>query len=191
MIELYRQACERYNWPVDTVDDLRIAPFHLLATEGSVHNHRDHEWHMEVLTAITDQEPILTRTPWRSVDVENEREATEAADWWRERTDAGSEGMVVKPLGLHGIRPDASSFRRAMKCRGPEHLRIIYGPEYTTENNLARLRRRSEKTARAIQEYALGIQALETFVGRGSTEIVLRAVPGVLALEAEPIDPRL
>ncbi len=116
----------------------------------------------------------------------------EATRWWTERTEAGSEGMVVKPEDFvarteHGVAASA------IKCRGREYLRIIYGPEYAAPDQLERLRRRNtgRKTTLALREFALGIEALEQFVARAPLRNVHRAVFGILALEAEPTDPRL
>jgi len=107
-------------------------------------------------------------------------------------TDAGGEGMVIKPLSFiaHG---DRGLLQPAVKCRGREYLRIIYGPEYTLPENLARLRRRnlSSKRSLALREFALGIEALERFVRREPLRRVHECVFGVLALESEPVDPRL
>jgi len=33
----YRDACRQYCWPVNSIQDLKLAPFHLLASEGAVH----------------------------------------------------------------------------------------------------------------------------------------------------------
>ena len=80
-----------------------------------------------------------------------------------------------------------------MKCRGREYLRIIYGPEYTLPEHLARLRQRglSAKRALALREFALGIEGLERFIRREPLRRVYECVFGVLALESEPVDPRL
>ena len=43
-VDAYRPYC----WPVDSVDDLKLAPFQLLAGEGTVHAQQDHHWHMEI-----------------------------------------------------------------------------------------------------------------------------------------------
>ena len=52
-----------------SLDDYRIAPFHLLATEGAVHMDRDHRWHMETLGRLTErQDPMLMATPYRVLD---------------------------------------------------------------------------------------------------------------------------
>jgi len=100
--------------------------------------------------------------------------------------------MVVKPLdfiakGRRGIA------QPAVKCRGPEYLRIIYGPEYTTAENLERLRARGvgAKRSLALREFALGIEALERFARMEPLRRVHECVFGVLALESEPVDPRL
>src|SRR6185437_7127448 len=59
----YVDAYRRYCWPVRSLDDLRLAPFHLLATEGKVHTERDHVWHMETLKKIcTADEHFLFTT---------------------------------------------------------------------------------------------------------------------------------
>src|SRR3954464_14747436 len=100
--------------------------------------------------------------------------------------------MVVKPAefvprGAKGLA------QPAVKCRGPEYLRIIYGPDYVTGENLTRLRSRGlgRKRALALGEFALGVEALERFVGREPLRRVHECVFGVLALESEPVDPRL
>ena len=50
--EKYSDAYRRYCWPVSSLDDLKLAPFHLLATEGKVHTDRDHLWHMQTLKRL-------------------------------------------------------------------------------------------------------------------------------------------
>ena len=189
----YVEAYRRYCWTVESLDDYRLAPFHLLASEGRSHFDRDHRWHMETLARLADAgDPLLVRTPWREVDVANEGEAVSAAEWWTERTNAGGEGMVVKPLAFVATRED-DLLQPAVKCRGPEYLRIIYGPEYLEPQNLERLRRRglNRKRSLALREFALGVEAVERFVRREPLRRVHECVFGVLALESEPVDPRL
>lgn len=81
----------------------------------------------------------------------------------------------------------------ALKFRGREYLRIIYGPEYTADDQLPRLRSRggSGKRSLAAREFALGVEALERFVKREPLRRVHECVFGMLALESEPVDPRL
>lgn len=190
MVADYTEAYRRYCWPVESLSDLKLAPFHLLATEGKVHVDRPHDWHMEVLSRLAGG--ILVATPYRVIDVTNSESNAEGVHWWEELTARGGEGMVVKPLDFIA-RGKRGLIQPAVKCRGPEYLRIIYGPEYTAEENLERLRARGLATKRslALREFALGIEALERFVRKEPLRQVHEAVFGVLALESEPVDPRL
>ena len=80
-----------------------------------------------------------------------------------------------------------------MKCRGQDYLRIIYGPDYDLPDNLMRLRKRGlgAKRSLASREFALGLEALERFVAKEPLRRVHECVFAVLALESEPVDPRL
>jgi len=189
----YVDAYREYCWPVDSVDDLRLAPFQVLAGEGKVHALTDHLWHLDVLGRLADVDPSTFRAT-RSLTVELGNEASEAAGvtWWEELTLAGGEGMVVKPVDVVHRGPKGL-IQPGIKCRGREYLRIIYGPEYTTAANLSRLRSRGlgHKRSLALREFALGIEALERFVSGEPLYRVHECVFGVLALESEPVDPRL
>ncbi|MBW8726910.1 MAG: hypothetical protein JF625_17410 [Inquilinus limosus] len=107
-------------------------------------------------------------------------------------TAAGGEGMVVKPRDFTARGPKGL-VQPAVKVRGREYLRIIYGPEYDLPENLVRLRERKlgGKRNLALREFALGHEALRRFVAREPLRRVHECVFGVLALESEPIDPRL
>ncbi|PYV24781.1 MAG: hypothetical protein DMG24_10500 [Acidobacteria bacterium] len=189
----YVDAYRRYCWPVHSLNDLRLAPFHLLATEGKVHANKDHAWHMETLARVCQcDSTLLLATPWNVVDVTDSESEARAVAWWEDLTNRGGEGMVVKPLefvakGRRGL------VQPAVKCRGREYLRIIYGPEYTLPEHLDRLRSRglAAKRSLALREFALGIEALERFVRWEPLRRVHECVFGVLALESEPVDPRL
>jgi protein phosphatase len=192
-VSRYVDAYRRYCWPVHAVDDLRLAPFHLLATQDAVHLDKDHLWHMERLTELCrSDDEVLFRTGFKVIDVTDEASQQEGVQWWEELTDRGGEGMVVKPLefvpkmGRGLVQP-------AVKCRGRDYLRIIYGPEYTLPANLERLRARGLglKRSLALREFALGIEALERFVREEPLHRVHECVFAVLALESEPVDPRL
>lgn len=189
----YRDAYRQYCWPVRAIDDLKLAPFHLLATEGAVHTDKQHTWHMETLARLcAEDSKLLLATPNKMVDVNDAASCADAMDWWSEMTSAGNEGMVVKPLDFiaKGRRGYAQP---AVKCRGPEYLRIIYGPEYLLLENLERLRSRGlgAKRSLANREFALGIEALERFVRKEPLRRTHECAFGVLALESEPVDPRL
>ena len=190
---LFRDAYRRYCWPVHSVDDLRLAPFQVLAGEGAVHALRPHAWHLEVLGRLSDRDPAtFRRTGTVTVRLGDEKSEAAAVDWWLELTTGGGEGMVVKPAAVVHRGP-RGLVQPGIKCRGREYLRIIYGPEYTSESNLSRLRSRSigHKRSLALREFALGIEALERFVAGEPLYRVHECVFGVLALESEPVDPRL
>jgi protein phosphatase len=194
LADRYVEAYARYAWEVASIDDLRIAPFHLLASEGHVDVDRDHVWHMETLGRICGQDDgLLLATPFRVVDVTDADDIAGGIAWWEELTSRGGEGMVVKPLDFLPGRGQKHPVQPAVKVRGPEYLRIIYGPEYTLPEHLERLRERgvAGKRSLAHREFALGVEALERFVRREPLRRVHECVFGVLALESEPVDPRL
>lgn len=191
--ERFVQSYQRYCWPVNSLEDYKLAPFHILATEGKQHTSQNHEWHMEEIKRICEFEPsIMVATPYRIVDINDPASVQQATDWWLSLTAAGGEGMVVKPFdfianGKKGV------IQPAIKIRGREYLRIIYGPEYTELQNLIRLKARglNAKRGLALREFALGIEGLERFTAKEPLRRVHQCVFGVLAMESEPVDPRL
>ncbi|QGJ70661.1 Polynucleotide kinase-phosphatase [Planctomycetales bacterium 10988] len=188
-VEAYRQYC----WPTDTIEHYRLAPFHLLATEGHVYHDKNHFWHLKEIAAFCQHDQqLLLATDFRVVDLLDEASRRAGIDWWFDRTSRGSEGMVVKPFEWIN-RGKKGLLQPAVKCRGKEYLRIIYGPDYDSEQNLSRLRGRSlgRKRSLALREFALGMEALERFVRREPLRRVHECVFGILALESEPVDPRL
>ena len=189
----YVDAYRRYCWPVDRLSDLKLAPFHILATEGKVYADRTHEWHMQQIAKIVQADPdLLLSTRCRVVDVDSDSSCADGTRWWETLTAAGGEGMVVKSMDyIH--RGQRGFTQPAVKCRGAEYLRIIYGPEYSLVENLNRLRNRglNQKRALAVREFSLGIESLERFVNRAPLRAVHECVFGILALESEPVDPRL
>ena len=193
-VAAYRSAYRHYCWPVSGVDDLRLAPFHLLATEGAVHTDKPHTWHLETQhTYLTSTpSPLLHATAYRQVTLNDASSVAEAVRWWETLTSAGGEGMVVKPLSFTA-RGKRGLAQPAVKVRGHEYLRIIYGPEYSLPDNLARLRARNVNAKRSLaaREFVLGLEALYRFVDREPLRRVHECVFGVLALESEAVDPRL
>ncbi|MEZ4371874.1 MAG: polynucleotide kinase-phosphatase [Polyangiaceae bacterium] len=208
----FRAAYRQYCWPSAGLEGLEVAPFHLLATEGQVHSDKSHVWHMRVLGELVDAAPkLLRRTPYRVVELTPDEEAADltpqphpdlsdvetvseadASAWWAELTSVGGEGMVIKPLHWLSKR-GADYVQPALKCRGPEYLRIIYGPEYLLPQNLERMRGRRlrHKRGLALRESALGLEALGRFARREPLHRVHECVFTLLALECERTDPRL
>ncbi len=192
-VDRYVDAYRRYVWPVNGVGDLRLAPFHVLAAETGVFVDREHAWHMDRCDQLVAADPEwFKRTERRMVDVTDAESQAAAAAWWEQLTSDGGEGMVVKPASFVA-RGRKGLVQPGIKCRGREYLRIIYGPEYVDESQIDRLRSRSlgRKRSLAIREFGLGVEALERFVRREPLYRVHECVFGVLALESEPVDPRL
>ncbi len=186
----YASSYEEYCWTVSGIEDIRIAPFHVLASEGAVHTSRDHLWHMTKVRELCESAPgFLLATPHQTVDPSDPEDRQSVCCWWDSLEDIGQEGIVVKPLEFvpHG------NTQPAIKCRGREYLRMIYGPDYTEPANLLLLKKRSlrRKRSLALAEFALGAEALQRFVHREPLRSIHECVLGVLALESEPLDPRL
>ena len=189
----YRKAYNRYVAPFAGIDDLRIAPFHLLASEGAVHSNKDHAWHMAHAHRLAAADPALVvATAHRALDLTDAEQVADAVAWWEAITAAGGEGMVVKPASFIA-RGKRGLLQPAIKCRGAEYLRIIYGPDYDRAENIVRLKARGlgQKRSMAIREFALGLEALHRFVEHAPLTRVHQCVFGVLAMESEPVDPRL
>ena len=189
----FTTAYGRYCWPTSGLDGVRLAPFQLLAAEGRVYATENHGRHMDLADRLCAADPGLFQpTRRRVVEPADPGRVGEAAGWWSELTAGGGEGMVVKPFDAL-VRDGRRIVQPGVKCRGPEYLRIIYGPEYLEPRNLVQLRRRflGRKQSLALREYALGLESLERFVAREPLYRVHEAVFAVLALESEPVDPRL
>jgi protein phosphatase len=189
----FTDAYRRYCWPTDGLVGVRIAPFQVLASEGATYHERPHAWHLEIADLLTAVDAEFV-TPTRRVyaDTTNPDSVALATQWWSDLTAAGGEGMVVKPAA-NLIRGRKGLVQPGLKVRGREYLRIIYGPDYTEPANLERLRPRGlgHKRSLASREYALGLEALDRLARGEPLWRVHECVFGVLALESEPVDPRL
>ena len=192
-IQKYIAAYRHYCWDAESVSDLKLAPFHLIASEGHVHVDKTNAWHMTTLQALCEKDPeVLLATRHKAIDVTDDHSIQAGCQWWSNMTGQGGEGMVIKPTDFI-VRGKQGLIQPAVKCRGREYLRIIYGPQYTHPDHIERLRSRglNRKRSLAIREFSLGIEALERFVRKEPLRRVHECVFGVLALESEPVDPRL
>ncbi|MFB7329406.1 polynucleotide kinase-phosphatase [Streptomyces sp. NPDC056190] len=191
----FTAAYRRYCWPTDGLDGVRLAPFQILAARGRSLAGLPHDGQLALIDRLVkhDATGLLQTTRRLYVDVADPESVRAGVDWWLEMTSRGGEGMVVKPLGALVRGKEGRLVQPGIKCRGREYLRIIYGPEYTRPDNLARLRGRflNHKRSLAIREYALGLEALDRLADGEPLWRVHEAVFGVLALESEPVDPRL
>lgn len=185
----YRNYCRETNG----LDGLVYAPFHILATEGKTYFDKQHTWHLENIKSFCDHNKNnLMVTANILVDLHNQDSIQKAIDWWTTLTSKGGEGMVVKPLD-YITSFKGRTVQPAMKVRGSEYLRIIYGPEYDTTKNIEVLKERNVKVKRdlAIKEFTLGLESLDRFVNKEPLRRIHECVFGVLALESESVDPRL
>ncbi|MFF7287176.1 polynucleotide kinase-phosphatase [Streptomyces griseorubiginosus] len=191
----FTDAYRRYCWTTDGLDGVRLAPFQVLAVQGRSLAGLPHDEQLALLDRLVEHDPtgLLQTTRRLYVDTGDPESVRAGVDWWLEMTGRGGEGMVVKPLGAVVRSTEGRLVQPGIKCRGREYLRIIYGPEYTRPENLERLRKRflNHKRSLAIREYALGLEALDRLAEGEPLWRVHEAVFGVLALESEPVDPRL
>ncbi|MFI0537787.1 polynucleotide kinase-phosphatase [Streptomyces sp. WSLK1-3] len=191
----FTEAYRRYCWTTDGLDGARLAPFQILAVQGRSLAGLPHDEQLALLDRLVEHDGtgLLQTTRRLHVDTGDPESVRAGVDWWLEMTGRGGEGMVVKPLGAVVRSPEGRLVQPGIKCRGREYLRIIYGPEYTRPENLDRLRGRflNHKRSLAIREYALGLEALDRLAEGEPLWRVHEAVFGVLALESEPVDPRL
>lgn len=193
LVHKYRQAYRQYCWPVNALAGYKLAPFHILAHENNLNMDKDHGWHVGLINELCETNlDFLQLTHYQVVNLENQDECNQAIAWWEAMTASGGEGMVMKPY-LFTQSGSKGLVQPGIKCRGPEYLRIIYGPEYTRPDNLDRLRKRGlgKKRNLALQEYALGYEGLKRYVEGNPLHKVHECVFGILALESEPVDPRL
>jgi protein phosphatase len=191
----FTEAYRRYCWTTDGLDGVRLAPFQILAVQGRSLAGLPHDAQLALLDRLVEHDGsgLLQTTRRLYVDTADPESVQAGVDWWLEMTGRGGEGMVVKPVGAVVRDGQGRLVQPGIKCRGREYLRIIYGPEYTRPENLARLRSRflNHKRSLAIREYALGLEALDRLAEGEPLWRVHEAVFGVLALESEPVDPRL
>ncbi|MFH9470705.1 polynucleotide kinase-phosphatase [Streptomyces clavifer] len=191
----FTEAYRRYCWSTEGLDGVRLAPFQILAVQGRSLAPVPHDEQLAWLDRLVEHDPtgLLQVTRRLVVDTGDEDSVRAGVDWWLEMTGRGGEGMVVKPLGALARDAKGRLVQPGVKVRGREYLRIIYGPEYTRPDHLERLRSRflGHKRSLALREYALGLEALDRLADGEPLWRIHEAVFAVLALESEPVDPRL
>ncbi|MEV4973270.1 polynucleotide kinase-phosphatase [Streptomyces scopuliridis] len=191
----FTESYRRYCWPTEGLAGVRLAPFQLLAVQGRNLAGVPHDQQLAWLDRLVEHDAtgLLQVTRRLIVDTGDEESVRGGVDWWLEMTGRGGEGMVVKPLQALVRDGKDRLVQPGVKVRGREYLRIIYGPEYTRPDNLQRLRDRflGHKRSLALREYALGLEALDRLADGEPLWRVHEAVFAVLALESEPVDPRL
>jgi polynucleotide kinase-phosphatase len=192
--EAFGAAYRAYCWSTgDGLAGVRVAPFQILAAEGRSLATLPHDEQLALIDRLVGHDPLLAPTRRLPVDTGDEASVAAGTRWWLDLTADGGEGMVVKPRAAYVRGADGRLVQPGVKCRGREYLRIVYGPEYTRPEHLARLRERhlGHKRSLALREYALGLEALDRLAEGEPLWRVHEAVFAVLALESEPVDPRL
>jgi protein phosphatase len=200
--DAFTAAYLRYCWSTEGLAGVRVAPFQVLASEGAAYHERPHRWHLDLADRLAAAAPgLITTTRRLAVDTGDPASVAAASRWWEDLTAAGGEGMVVKPAANLTLRRASGPSEQGpkglaqpgLKVRGREYLRIIYGPDYTEPVHLDRLRQRglAHKRSLALREYALGLEALDRVARGEPLWRVHECVFAVLALESEPVDPRL
>ncbi|MEU0783825.1 polynucleotide kinase-phosphatase [Streptomyces sp. NPDC006173] len=191
----FTEAYRRYCWTTEGLDGVRLAPFQILAVQGRSLAALPHDAQLALIDRLVEHDGsgLLQTTRRLFVDTGDPESVRAGVDWWLEMTGRGGEGMVVKPAGALVRSEKGRLVQPGIKCRGREYLRIIYGPEYTRPENLTRLRGRflNHKRSLALREYALGLEALDRLAEGEPLWRVHEAVFATLALESEPVDPRL
>jgi protein phosphatase len=191
--EDFTAAYRRYCWPTDDLTGVTLAPFQLLASEGASHHDKTHQWHLDAADRLVAADgALLTTTRRVFVELKDAESVAAATAWWDDLTAAGGEGMVVKPAA-NLVRGRGGLVQPGLKVRGREYLRLIYGADYLEPGNLERLRQRGlrHKRSLASREYALGLEALDRLAHGEPLWRIHECVFAVLALESEPVDPRL
>lgn len=189
----FHTTIQGYGRPVHRLEDYQWAPFQILASEGRTYYDQTHRWQMENLNQLVKKASGLFKmTRWLEVSLVSPESIAHAMQWWLELTDQGGGGMVVKPL-YPLVQGDKGYVQPGMKCRSKEYLRLVYGPGYTQPEHLQRLKKRNLRSKRslALQEFALGMEALERFISRAPLREVQHCIAGLLALKSEPVGPRL
>ncbi|MFJ7753650.1 polynucleotide kinase-phosphatase [Peribacillus muralis] len=186
----FKEVFQKYCWDIEDMDSIQIAPFHVLAHSGQAFFDKPHTWHMERNREFATCSSLFVQTEYKVITDEASEE--EVISWWEEITTEGHEGIVIKPE-FFIARNKGKLLQPAIKVRGRKYLNIIYGMDYLLPANLERLKNRNtgKKQKLALREFSLGIEGIQRYVKGESIERVHECVLGTLAMESDPVDPRL
>ncbi len=189
--KVFNEVFQFYCWDTDGIKGIQIAPFHILAHSTDTFFNMTHEWHMQMNREFANISDLFIETEYKIVT--DEKSEKEAIRWWKEITQNGHEGFVVKPESFIPRNEKGQLLQQAIKVRGRKYLHIIYGMDYLLPENLKRLKKRNvgKKQRNALKEFALGLESVRRFVTKDSIDRIHECVLGTLALEEDPIDPRL
>ncbi|XKE94622.1 polynucleotide kinase-phosphatase [Metaplanococcus flavidus] len=186
----FLQVFQKYCWDIEGDRSIQIAPFHILAHSDRTFLDKPHTWHMEMNQKLAETSRLFVETEFKVIT--DEASEAEVIDWWKAITEDGHEGIIIKPE-FYIARHKGKLVQPAIKVRGLRYLRIIYGMDYLEPKNLERLKNRNtgKKQKLALREFALGLEGVARFVNGESIERVHECTLGALAMESDPVDPRL
>ena len=186
----FKEVFQKYCWDIGDVNQIQIAPFHILAHSNKTFFDQSHSWHMEKSRELSEHSSLFVETEYKIINDEVTEE--EVIKWWEDMTSEGHEGIVIKPESFIS-RNKGKLIQPAIKVRGRKYLTIIYGMDYLLPENLVRLKNRNtgKKQKLALREFALGVEGIKRFVNGESIERVHECVLATLAMEMDPVDPRL
>lgn len=183
----YAEVVARFGAP----GPARLAPFQLLAADSGVRYGESHRWHLALADRLVAADPgFFTPTRRQTVTLADPASRAAATAWWEDLTDGGAEGMVAKPM-TSPLRVPKGLVQPGLKVRGRDYLRLTYGPDYLDQLDDLKHRHLGAKRSLALREYALGLEALDRLTAGEPLWRVHECVVGVLALESDPVDPRL
>lgn len=188
--EIFNGVFQKYCWEVESLQAIQIAPFHVLAHSGQTFFDKPHAWHMQMNRQLAEGSDLFVETEFKMIT--DEASEQEVIDWWEAITEDGHEGLIIKPE-FYIPRHKGKLLQPAIKVRGRKYLSIIYGMDYLEAKNLSRLKNRNtgKKQKLALKEFALGIEGLLRYRNGESLERVHECVLATLAMESDPVDPRL
>ncbi|MDI2588380.1 polynucleotide kinase-phosphatase [Psychrobacillus sp. NEAU-3TGS] len=188
--EIFKEVFQKYCWDIEETEAIQIAPFHVMAHSEETFFHKPHTWHMEMNKEFAKDSSLFVTTEFKIISDSNSEK--EVIAWWEEMTKEGHEGIVIKPE-IFTSTFKGRLIQPAIKVRGRKYLHIIYGMDYLSPENLKRLKNRNtgKKQKLALKEFSLGLEGIRRFVDGESIERVHECVLATLALESDPVDPRL
>ncbi|GIN84967.1 polynucleotide kinase-phosphatase [Heyndrickxia sporothermodurans] len=186
----FKQIFQKYCWNINGIEQIQIAPFHVLAHSNETFFDKPHTWHMEMNREFSKLSNLFVETEYKVIH--NDKSEEEVIKWWESMTSECHEGIVIKPeyfISKHNEK----LLQPAIKVRGQKYLSIIYGMDYLHPENLKRLKNRNsaKKQKLALKEFALGVEGISRFVNGESIERAHECVLATLAMESDPVDPRL
>lgn len=187
---VFKEVFQKYCWDIEDINQIQIAPFHVLAHSKETFFHKPHTWHMEMNRQFAKMIKLFVETEFMLI--EDTSSEVEVIKWWETITRDGHEGIVIKPETFIS-KSKGKLVQPAIKVRGRKYLNIIYGMDYLLPENLVRLKKRNvaKKQKLALKEFALGVEGIKRFVNGESIERVHECVLGTLAMESDSVDPRL